>query len=149
MKEFLKKYWMMAILLAAPLIRHFTENATIDGLTGLAVWSVLWVMFIIAVVAVGIGAACHIWSGDMKIDGLDKVTKTTFENMKWWKSLINASLVLSVYIYVDWSGPAILYTLSAIGMYAGISMIRSGMAKVVEAQTPVDSDEKPAELESA
>lgn len=150
MNEFLKKYWMMAILISAPLIRLYTENSTIDALTGLAVWSILWVIFLIALVVVAIGAACHVWSEDMKVDGLDKMTKP-FAKMKWWKSAINASLVLSVYIYIEWTGPAILYTISTVALYGGLAMLKTGINKVMEAhgiEIPVDPDEKPDELKN-
>lgn len=153
MNEFLKKYWMMAILISAPLVRHFTENSTIDALTGLAVWSLLWVIFAIVVLVVLIGGACHTWSDEMKVDGLDKMTKP-FAKMKWWKSAINASLVLAAYIYVEWTGPAILYTINTVGLYGGMALLKSGMIKVMEAngieipEELADPDEKPDELKN-
>jgi hypothetical protein len=129
--------------MAAPLIRHFTENATIDALTGLVVWSLLWVMFIVVLIIMAMGVACHAWFDSMSVDGLNKAMKLTFEKARWWKSTIHICLILGVYIYVEWTGPAILYTITAVGMYIGMMMIKTGINKAFIAQG-IDVDLPPS-----
>jgi len=151
MKDLVSKYWMMTVLVTAPLARHFSENGTIDALTGLAVWSILWIIFAIVVILFLIGAVCHFMPDEItKVEGVEKMTKP-FKKMRWWKSAINMSIVLSVYIYVDWAGPAILYTITSVGLLCGVALLKSGIMKVLEAhgiELPVDEDEKPDELKN-
>jgi len=149
MKEFAKKYWITAILLLVPLVRHFSENSTIDALAGLIVWSSLWVVFAIMLIVLLVGSCCHFIPNEMKVEGMEKMTKP-FAKLKWWKSLLTMIPILGVFIYVDWSGPAVLYTINVIGMWTCIHIMKSGIIKVCEAhgvELP-EEDEKPDELKN-
>lgn len=150
MKEFAKKYWITAIMLFAPLIRHFSDNSTVDALMSLIVWGALWVVFPIVMIILLVAIAAHFFPKDMKVDGIEKMAEP-LKKLKWWKSLITMSLILGVFIYVDWSGPAILYVINTAGMWAAITMIMSAINKIYEAQGIEPSepeDEKPDELKN-
>jgi hypothetical protein len=133
MKKLLKDYWLTALLIAAPLIRHFSENSTIDALAGVAVWGTMWLIFVCACIVALIGVACHVASDSITInDGFEKL-HGQFRKLKWWKSAITVSLVLGTMIYVDWPGPAVLYTINMALMWGGFYAVFSGVEKVCEA----------------
>ncbi len=125
---------MTAILLIAPLLRHFSENSVIDALTGLAVWGILWVIFVIMAIFLLVCIASQFFPESVKVEGLEGAQKMLkpFAKLKWWKSLISYSAVIGVFIYVDWSGPAVLYTINSAGMWAAIVLMRKTILKVCE-----------------
>jgi len=143
MKDLVKTYWITAILLLAPIVRYFTENATIDALTGLVVWSILWLFFGIALLVLIAGVAFYSWFEEMKTDGFEKLAKP-FQKLKWWKTFIHTTLVLGAYIYIEWTGPAILYTISLTVMWCGLAFLKSGMMRAMKAkgiEIPTDTEE--------
>lgn len=148
MKELIKSYWITAILLLAPIIRHFTENTTIDALTGLVVWSLMGLLAACGFLILIAGFVFNTWHSEIKQDGFEKLAKP-FRKLKWWKTAIHATLILGAYIYIEWTGPAILYTISLTILWCGLMLLKSGLSKAMEAagiELPADLEEAPVDL---
>ena len=143
---------MTSILLVAPLLRHFSENSVIDSLAGLAVWGILWVIFVIMAIFLLVCIAAQFFPESVKVDGLEGAEKMMkpFAKLKWWKSLLSYSAVIGILVYVDWSGPAVLYTINSAGMWAAVVLMRKTILKVCEDQGIELSteDDKPDELKN-
>ncbi len=134
MKDLLKSYAIFAIMLTFPLIRHFTENSTVIALTELVVWSAVIILTAISTIFFAMSCVFYTQFDEMKINGIDNIEKIVkpFKSLRWWKSGINVAIVLGVLIYVQWTGPAILYVIGSVAMITGIQIFRAMILKVAK-----------------
>lgn len=129
--KIIKNYWTIVVLVTFPLLRELSTNGTVDALIGLVVWALMLFLLLAGFVVFFVGAFTVNSPEDMKVDNIEKMTEP-FKKMKWWKSAIHISIILGVYIYVDWTGPAVTYTIAMILMLTGVAMLRNGLNKIME-----------------
>jgi len=143
MKQFLKDYGAIIIVMLAPLIQHFTSNATVDALTSFAVWSVMVILLAVGVFLFGVALIFYGIADDLKGKDIEsaQTIMEPFKKMKWWKTAIFISCVLSVYIYVEWPGPAVTYTAAMVLMLSSISMFKTSVIKIAKANGIAIGDE--------
>ncbi len=128
MKDIIKTYWIAIILIIAPVLRQLTENSTIHALSGLVVWSLLWFIFVTSLFILLSGVVFIFWLDDLKIDKVENAMEI-FQKVQWWKMFIHVTPVLGTYVYVEWTGPAILYTIVITMTFSGIMCFKAGLEK--------------------
>lgn len=129
-------------MLLLPLARHFSENSTIDAVSSLIIWGLMWFVFVMALLVAVIGVVCHLVPDSLTYKQSLETVHEGFAKLRWWKTLMVYSAVMGVFVYVDWSGPAVLYTLNTILMWGGYLMIRAGVKKMMKEQGIEISDDE-------
>jgi len=138
MKAFLIWFASLAVIAGLPFLRDYTDNSTLDTLIGLVVYIYLWTILVAGCVVLVFGLEsqaepCRIRSKITQSNG------RTFIKLKWtffhWiKLIVTSSVILGTFIYVDWTGPAVLYIISQALWLTGASMIRKSINTISSQQ---------------
>lgn len=136
MKAFLIWFVSLAVIAGLPFLRDYTDNSTLDTLIGLVVYSYFWITLVAGCAVLWFGLAsqaepCKIRS-HLSIHKVAIPLKWTF--FLWIKLIVTSSVILGTFIYVNWTGPAVLYIISQAAWLTGASMIRKSINTISSQQ---------------
>ncbi len=122
MKLNVSSWWIAAVVVTFPFIRDLSTNGTLNTLIAVTIWILMGLTLLLTIaffcMAIGIYASPH---SKLYKDNFDK----DFNKLALWKTAISSTIILSVYIYTDWTGPAIVYMISMVLGVLSVALIRS------------------------